>query len=706
MSFYEDASLVFLAAGAAGKDGKAYNVKPSGKVTTKNLVDNGTFDSSTNWVADAGWSIADGKASTTGAQISSIDLVQTTTYANLAEGRPYKLQYTVSNYAAGTLSAFVRGTAAGTASADGTYIEYATSGSDTDAIKFTADSSFRGKIDDVSIVEVESIPADFDFTRGSNLSATRVGKDGYIEKGRENLLLQSNQFDTTWFNNGTTETSGQTGYDGSSNAWLLEKTVAGGSIRQSIVFNGVGTYSVYAKAGTKDWLRLVVLGSPSNRARYFDLANGTTGSSVYSTEIDSTITSVGGGWYRCTITTSISITEVRIYPADGDGINTATSGNIYIQDAQLEQGLVATDYLESGATTGKAGVLENLPRIDYTGGSASLLLEPQRKNELAHSEYFGGWSIKSGATETSNSIISPDGLQNASTISETTALTNYIGQNYTFTASTEYSYSVFVKNGTSSKMRLQVYDSSQYSTIDFDQSDSVTYSANLDSYDFVDYGNGWRRVIITFTTSAGAGSGYVQIYPDRNGNNEYLYAYGAQLEEGSYATSYIPTYGTSVTRNADSCVATSVSDLIGQTEGTLFAEVDVTSFKEGLTSDIILSAYTNTANRIMMSLDGIGTKRAVVFIRSNSVSYDYSTDKNFSLGTNKLAFSYGENYRALYLNGEKISEDTSTFPVPPIANLGIGRRDDNSGQFGDGVKQTLIFNTRLTDGECIALTTL
>ena len=184
MSFYEDASLVFLAAGAAGKDGKAYNIKPSGNVTTKNLVDNGTFDSATNWVADAGWTIADGKASTTGGQISSIDLVQTTTYANLAEGRPYKLEYTVSNYASGTLSAFVRGTAAGTVSADGTYTEYAIAGSDTDAIKFTADSSFRGKIDDVSIVEVEAIPADFTFTRGSNLSATRVGPDGFIEKGR------------------------------------------------------------------------------------------------------------------------------------------------------------------------------------------------------------------------------------------------------------------------------------------------------------------------------------------------------------------------------------------------------------------------------------------------------------------------------------------------------------------------------------------
>jgi hypothetical protein len=51
-------------------------------------------------------------------------------------------------------------------------------------------------------------------------------------------------------------------------------------------------------------------------------------------------------------------------------------------------------------------------------------------------------------------------------------------------------------------------------------------------------------------------------------------AYGAQLEQGSL-TSYIPTYGTSVTRSKDSCIKTGISSLIGQTEGTLFAEFEI-----------------------------------------------------------------------------------------------------------------------------------
>ena len=66
---------------------------------------------------------------------------------------------------------------------------------------------------------------DFTFSRGSNLAATRVGPTGLIEKGRENLLLQSNNFTTTWtLGAGLTLTSGQTGYDGSSDAWLYADT--------------------------------------------------------------------------------------------------------------------------------------------------------------------------------------------------------------------------------------------------------------------------------------------------------------------------------------------------------------------------------------------------------------------------------------------------------------------------------------------------
>ena len=68
---------------------------------------------------------------------------------------------------------------------------------------------------------------DFTFSRGSNLAATRVNSLGLIEKGRENLLVQSNQFNSIgWLYSGTNVTSGQNGYDGANDAWLLTKTTA------------------------------------------------------------------------------------------------------------------------------------------------------------------------------------------------------------------------------------------------------------------------------------------------------------------------------------------------------------------------------------------------------------------------------------------------------------------------------------------------
>ena len=71
----------------------------------------------------------------------------------------------------------------------------------------------------------------------------------------------------------------------------------------------------------------------------------------------------------------------------GDG----TSG-VFLQDAQVEQSLVATDYIETGASTAQAGILEDLPRLDYSGGAScpALLLEPQRFNAIDSSEYGGG----------------------------------------------------------------------------------------------------------------------------------------------------------------------------------------------------------------------------------------------------------------------------------------------------------------------------
>ncbi len=537
--------------------------------------------------------------------------------------------------------------------------------------------------------------ADFTFSRGSNLAATRVNADGLIEKGRENLLLQSNQFDTTWATNNASVTSGQSGYDGSSNAWKLQSSSAGiNYLYQIISSNAVQTFSIYAKAGNTDWMRINILQSGTNANNYYDISNGVKGASPSAPIIDDKIESVGNGWYRISIVVNISITQIRIQTAVADGNETSASGdNIYIQSAQLEAGLVATDYIETGSTTAQAGILEDMPRINYdaNGENGALLLEPSRSNFIKYANYYNGWGIKSGVTATTNTVTSPDGLQNASTIAATTSATNYIGEYYTFSASTKYTYSVFVKNNTSTKMRLQVYDSSQYATLDFDQSDSISYSANLDSYDFVDYGNGWRRVIISFTTSSGAGSGYVQIYPDRNGNNHSMYAFGAQLEAGSYVSSLIPTHGAAVTRGADSCSVTGVSDVIGQSEGVIFVD---------------LADYDGNTHLVTLG-DGTANNYIMIYISSGAIAWLSSGGFSGSAGSvsagDKAALAYKQNDSVLYLNGTQVLSDTSN-TIPNIPNIYLNANANVQNQQHLQTKQVVLFNERLSNSELADLT--
>ena len=118
---------------------------------------------------------------------------------------------------------------------------------------------------------------DFTFSRGSNLAATRVNASGLIEKGRENLLLQSNQFDTTWSTGFSSATSGEQGYDGSNDAWLLTATGGSASIHyklQSISATGVMTHSLYAKANTSDKIRMTIYDGTDYQVNA-DLSNGT-----------------------------------------------------------------------------------------------------------------------------------------------------------------------------------------------------------------------------------------------------------------------------------------------------------------------------------------------------------------------------------------------------------------------------------------------
>ena len=442
---------------------------------------------------------------------------------------------------------------------------------------------------------------DFTFSRGSNLAATRVDVNGLIEKGRENLVLYSNNLDQAiWGKAQLSITSGEVGYDGGNNAFKITpntNNITHYIYKSNTELNVLNTLSVYAKySGYHAQLRAFNIGSGHAYAN-FDLQNGTKGTSGGDSIIDSTITGVGNGWYRITLTLNYgsaysiglipietpTIGEIPAYAGDG------TSG-VIIQDFQGEAGLVATDYIETGASTAQAGILEDMPRLDYSGSCPALLLEPQRTNVLEQSEYYNAYFTRNNVSLTDNATTSTEGLQNASKLIPDNGTGGNRSVGKTFSGlSGIHTFSVFAKAAEYGYVSLRMRNAPS-NFVMFDLSDGSVYNTNSSGNQYVDnsakvedYGNGWYRLSASYDPSESETAG--TLYPSLsvgitgdetssfNGDGTSgIYIYGMQFEAGSYPTSYIPTYGSSVTRSADDCVSSNIDGLIGDNQGTLFVQ--------------------------------------------------------------------------------------------------------------------------------------
>jgi len=528
---------------------------------------------------------------------------------------------------------------------------------------------------------------DFTFSRGSDISATRVNEDGYIEKGYENLLLQSNSFDTTWIISSASVTSGQAGYDGSNDAWLLEKSGSTGRVIQSVNVSGVQVFSFYAKANTSSWVRALI--NPAALV-YFDLSTGSVGSNQYAGFVDAKIEDVGNGWYRCSLIANGSSTIVNIVVADADGDTSGTSGSIYIQDAMLNQGMVSYPYVETTTAPVAGGILEDMPRLDYSGSCASLKLEPQRTNLIRHSEYFSD-SLWSGRVQvTDNATISPEGKNNAALLSDTSVSStlSYIralGTGATTIGAT-YTLSLYVKpKGNSRSFKFWARNTDAPIAF-FDLVEGTTNEPSTSTIESV--GNGWFRVSSTGQLVSGTLAAYFYVYTNAD-NVEGFYVWGAQLEQdATYPTSYIPTYGTSQTRLRDTTATLSSSAIAGATEFTWFFDNTNATIVPAALPIFFLRSDTNN-NLIYWATQGG---------RFNSVTYF-----GFSDSVGKVCVKYDGTTFTMFLNGEK-STDTLTKSFGTTSEL-RALNYTNEG-FSGPLHQMLFFKTALSDDECIELTTI
>ena len=548
---------------------------------------------------------------------------------------------------------------------------------------------------------------DLTFTR-SNDTATRVASNGLIEKVRTNLLLQSNTFDTTWTTTGSSVTSGQAGYDGTSNAWLLTRTATSGYLVQSLVQSTLGVVSVYVKANANNWFRIRVSATASSSA-FYDLSNGTLG--TFTSGQIATITSVGNGWYRCTLTYSPTSSDIRIYVADADNDVSGSSGSVFIQAAQWELGDIATDYIPTTTAAVSVGPVANVPRLDYLNSTCpKLLLEPQRSSLTNFSEQFDNayWS-KVGTTILANNTTSPDGYANADKLTSSGAGGDeYIQRmGFTTTAGT-YTSSIFVKNVNATAtvlMAVHIGEGSITSDLRYTWSTNTftLTGTNAVSGKATSYGNGWVRLEFTYTIGALVTGHWFRTYVQTGVSTNSIFIYGAQVELGAYATSYIPTLAASVTRGADAASKTGISSLIGQTQGVVFVDynyqphtsaIEIVLSMQGATSASLLEMYHDTLNRIVFGIYNGGSAQATFTTAAQPA------------GRYKIAFAYKANDFAMYLNGVQVHTDNSG-SVPALSSLGLGFDIASSGfTLGQTMNQALLFKTRLTNQELLDLTTL
>ena len=527
------------------------------------------------------------------------------------------------------------------------------------------------------------VNGDGDFTFSRSTAATRVNADGNIEKETQNLLTYSNTFDNAvWTHSGIALTSGQAGYDGTNNAWELNKGAAAYvSLYQAISNSNVVTGSFYVKAGTLTTAALYSSTTTTpNAFAHFDLTDGSLLSSAGIVSASSE--DVGNGWWRLSIVVSKGVFNLRIYP-DWSG---STAGTIYVQDAQLEQGLVARDVITTTTAAVEGGITDNVPRLDYTDSSCpALLLEPQRTNLFTQSEYLNGFTTSGSPapTLTANYAESPEGLDNAYRV-EIPSVSGLalMAQLVSHTSGTDMTISAYVKSNVASNQSFKLFG--DYGTA---SGTSGTLTATSE----------WQRFTFTFTPTA-TGSRNAGILNVANTAAD-LVVYAMQVEAGSYATSYIPTYGTSVTRNDETC-----TDAIANTSGdywTLF--IDYANYSNGSLSGDDSMVFRDSSNVTIFALWGL-SNGFVIRSFSGDSNGGYYTSNSFGK-TAKAIVRYDGSEIGLFVDGVK-QTITSHSPLETNWNqlykVHLLRASDNK----YNVNELLIFPTALTDQEAIDLTTI
>ncbi len=573
-------------------------------------------------------------------------------------------------------------------------------------------------------------PLDSRITFSRTTNATLVDSTGRVTYAPNNLVVRSEEFENAaWSKTNSTIAANVTA---APNGTLTADkhipdagvTMGTGATETRVQRSPTATigvnyvFSIYAKASEYDQIELGLIATPSVSAR-FSLTLGTVLSGT-----GATITDVGNGWYRCALPALAGATgalAVRWSAKSstvlvGDG----TSG-IFAWGAQFEE---VTYQTTPGTYNQTVASVYYGPRFDYnpvTLAPRGLLIEEQRVNLALYSEQFdnAGWA-KDNATITANAAVAPDGTTTADKaipsngVDLTSIANGTVRQAVTYSAGATLTFSVFAKEAEFDRIELyfsEATGTANRATVTYSLVDGsvVTAAAVAGTFTSVSststsFGNGWYRFTLTFTTGSGTTARARFAVRDSgttigDGTSGIL-IWGAQLEAGAFATSYIPTVASTVTRAADNATMTGAnfSSWYNASEGSIVVSADsvrptgispatrVFQFDDGTTLNNIRTGGTATLQVVDANVTQVN------IIATPAITFDGTVFK--------FASAYKVNDFASVTSGAVATDTSGT--VPTVTQLSLGG-PSTTGILNGHIRTLTYYPQRLADAQLQAL---